>query len=65
MLKFPQGPIKVIKKDRINVIGGEEKKDKKKYKAINPRDRKRLQEYFAPYNQELYDLIGEEYDWDK
>lgn len=31
---------------------------------IDPELRRRLAEYFRPYNQELYDLLGRRFDWD-
>ena len=35
-----------------------------KYGAqLEPQTRRRLEDYFAPHNQKLFALIGEEYDW--
>jgi hypothetical protein len=31
---------------------------------IDPELRRRLAEYFRPYNQELYELLGRRFDWD-
>jgi hypothetical protein len=33
--------------------------------AIDPELRRRLCEYFRPYNQELYELLGRRFDWDQ
>jgi len=35
------------------------------YGQMNPETRARLVEYFRPYNQRLYDLLGMKFDWDK
>lgn len=34
------------------------------YSRMNPRIRKYLIDYFAPYNQKLYELVGAHFDWD-
>jgi len=36
-----------------------------KYSPMKPETRKLLIEYFKPYNEELYKLIGKSFDWDK
>jgi len=36
-----------------------------KYNQMNPKTRQFLVEYFKPYNQKLYDLLGRKFDWDK
>jgi len=33
--------------------------------SINPETREQLIEYFRPYNQRLYKLLGQKFDWDK
>jgi hypothetical protein len=33
------------------------------YSDMKPETRCRLNEYFAPYNQRLYDLLGEDFGW--
>ena len=33
--------------------------------SINPETRERLIEYFRPYNEKLYKLLGKQFDWDK
>lgn len=35
-----------------------------KYSKLEPALRTRLQEYFAPHNQRLYELVGEDFGWD-
>ena len=35
------------------------------YEQMDPATRKKLVEYFRPYNQQLYDLLGMKFDWDK
>jgi hypothetical protein len=35
------------------------------YEQMTPATRKKLVEYFRPYNQQLYDLLGMKFDWDK
>ena len=37
----------------------------RKYPSMKPETRKYLIEYFKPYNEELYKLIGKSFDWDK
>ena len=37
----------------------------RKYPPMKPETRKQLIEYFKPYNEELYKLIGKSFDWDK
>jgi len=37
----------------------------RKYPPMKPETRKRLVEYFKPYNEKLYKLIGKSFDWDK
>lgn len=36
-----------------------------KYPPMNPETRQRLQEYFRPLNQRLYEMIGEDFGWDR
>lgn len=33
------------------------------YTPMNPGTRQRLQEYFAPHNRELYELLGRDFGW--
>jgi hypothetical protein len=33
--------------------------------SINPETREQLIEYFRPYNEKLYKLLGKQFDWDK
>jgi hypothetical protein len=33
------------------------------YAAMNPDTRQLLKAYFEPFNEQLFDLIGEQYDW--
>ena len=35
------------------------------YNKMPPATRKKLVDYFRPYNQQLYDLLGMKFDWDK
>lgn len=42
-----------------------ERRKAAKYDKMNDDTRKLLIEYFRPYNQELYQSIGKEFDWDK
>jgi len=35
-----------------------------KYPELNPELRKKLMKYFVKYNQELYELIGEDWNWE-
>ena len=35
------------------------------YEQMDPSTRKKLVEYFRPFNQQLYDLLGMKFDWDK
>jgi len=35
------------------------------YKPMNPETRKKLVDYFKPYNKELYDYLGTDFGWDK
>ena len=37
----------------------------RKYPSMKPETRKLLIEYFKPYNEKLYKLIGKSFDWDK
>lgn len=37
--------------------------NRRDYSPMNPETRARLERYFEPHNQELYDLIGTEFDW--
>jgi len=39
--------------------------NKRDYDPMLPETRYRLVEYFRPYNQQLYQLLGESYDWDR
>lgn len=48
-------PIHPATYDRRNA-GGE-------YGKLDPVVRQRLEEYFAPYNERLYELLGERWDW--
>ena len=41
------------------------KRNEAKYPTMNQDTRKLLVEYFRPYNQQLYDLLGRKFDWDK
>jgi hypothetical protein len=34
------------------------------YEPMRPGTRERLTEYFAPHNRRLYELLGEDFDWD-
>jgi hypothetical protein len=34
-----------------------------KYSDMNPQTRERLNAYFAPYNQQLYDYLGQDFGW--
>jgi len=36
-----------------------------KYSPMKPETRKKLIEYYKPYNENLYKLIGKNFDWDK
>jgi len=36
-----------------------------KYSQMNPETRKFLEDYFRPYNQQLYDLLGRKFEWDE
>ncbi len=38
--------------------------NKKFYSTIQPKTRERLLDYFRPYNERLYDLIQQRFDWD-
>jgi hypothetical protein len=38
--------------------------NKNSYEEVNPETRATLRKYFEPYNQRLYELVGETYDWD-
>ena len=42
-----------------------EKIRKREYEKMNPDTRKKLTEYFKPYNQRLSKLLEMEFDWDK
>ena len=33
------------------------------YPALDPSTRERLRAYYAPYNEELYELLGEDLGW--
>jgi hypothetical protein len=35
----------------------------RRYEAMTPETRLRLQEYFAPHNDRLFELLGERFDW--
>jgi len=35
------------------------------YKQVNPELRRNLQDHFSPMNEELYELIGERFNWEK
>jgi hypothetical protein len=35
------------------------------YEQMAPTTRRKLVDYFRPYNQQLYDLLGMKFDWDK
>ena len=44
--------------------------DYKQYNAtgksrMSPETRQRLVEYFAPHNERLYELLGEDFGWDR
>jgi len=41
------------------------KRNEAKYPPMNPDTRKTLVEYFKPYNEKLYSLLGRKFDWDK
>lgn len=41
-----------------------EKIRKRNYQKMNPDTRKKLIEYFRPYNEELYELLGVNFGWD-
>ncbi len=41
------------------------KKNEAKYHSMNPGTRKFLIDYFKPYNIELYNLLGKEFEWDR
>ena len=47
-----------------NIINPQKKKFKK-YNPMNEKTRNFLIEFYKPFNRKLYDLIGEEFDWDK
>jgi len=38
---------------------------KYKKQTMEPSTRKQLVEFFSPYNQQLYEFLGEKFDWDK
>jgi hypothetical protein len=33
------------------------------YEPMDPTTRRRLQEFFAPHNERLYDLLGTDFGW--
>ncbi len=35
------------------------------YSPMEPETRERLRQYYLPHNEKLYDLLGEQYDWDE
>jgi len=39
--------------------------NKRKYPPMNPETRKTLIEYYRPYNEQLYEYLGQRFDWDK
>ena len=41
------------------------KKNEVKYPPMREETRKMLVNYFRPYNEKLYSLIGKRFDWDK
>jgi hypothetical protein len=36
-----------------------------KYQEMDPKTRQELNAYFKPYNQQLYDYVGQDFGWDK
>ena len=46
-------------------IKNPQKRKSENYPKIKSETRKLLIEYFKPYNEELYKLIGKSFDWDK
>jgi hypothetical protein len=41
------------------------KRNEAEYPPMNPDTRKMLIEYFKPYNEKLYSLLGRRFDWDR
>lgn len=39
--------------------------NKRFYSPMDPETRERLRQYYLPHNEKLYDLLGEQYDWDE
>ena len=46
-------------------IPNTEKVNVSKYSKMNPEMRKKLIEFFKPFNEELYELLNQKFDWDK
>ena len=43
--------------------GASNHQDSGDYAAMNPDTRQYLRAYFEPFNEQLFNLIGERYDW--
>ena len=41
----------------------QKKRNARKYEEMNPATRRRLEEYFEPHNQRLYEYLGVDFGW--
>ena len=65
---FPRNQFKIIKSEDLfenpSIVYAALKKRKYQKPNMNPQTRKKLSEFFKPYNEKLYKFLGIDYGWD-